>query len=134
HWPWYTLSVHVALPISGLRRQLTDICGKSDTSCLEDIPHLARDVGAGGNDLAVLFDGGFLKAIEIVEERLPFGLQALFLTQAGEFLGQRQSEERDKHMAADSGIGLMEDGTGIEARLGNPEQGLDLKQVTVADD
>src|SRR3546814_18170914 len=65
---------------------------------------------------------------------MPFGLQARFLTQAGEFLGQRQSEERDKHMAADSGIGLMEDGTGIEARLGNPEQGLELKQVTVADE
>ena len=37
-------------------------------------------------------------------------------------------------MAADSGIGLMEDGAGVEAGLGNPEQGLELKQVTVADD
>ena len=31
-------------------------------------------------------------------------------------------------MAADSGIGLMEDGTGIEARLGDAEQGLDLSK------
>jgi hypothetical protein len=36
-------------------------------------------VGTGGNDLSVLFDGGFLKTIEIVEERLPFGLEALVL-------------------------------------------------------
>lgn len=60
---------------SGSRRQFADIGRQRDAGCLEDIPHLARNVGAGGNDLAVLFDGGFLKAIEIVEERLPFGLK-----------------------------------------------------------
>lgn len=37
-------------------------------------------------------------------------------------------------MAADGGIALMENGTGVEAGLGDPEQGLDLKQVMVADD
>jgi hypothetical protein len=34
-------------------------------------------VGAGGDDLAVLFDRSLLEPVEIVEERLPFGLEAL---------------------------------------------------------
>ena len=59
-----------------MRRQLADVDRQRDTGGLEDIAHLARDVGAGGNDLAALFDGGLLQAIEIVEKRLPFGLEA----------------------------------------------------------
>ena len=36
-------------------------------------------------------------------------------------------------MAADRGIGLMEDRAGSEARLGHAEQGLHLEEITVAD-
>ena len=40
-------------------------------------------MGPGGDDLAVLFDGCLLEAVEIVEQRLPFGFEALGLAQAG---------------------------------------------------
>jgi hypothetical protein len=91
-------------------------------------------MGAGGDDLAILFDGRLLQTVEIVEERLPFGVQALFLAKAGQLLGKSEREERDEHMAADSGIGLVEDGPGVEAGVRDTEQGLHLQEVTVADD
>lgn len=78
-------------------------------------------MGPGGNDLAVLFDGGLLEAVEVVEQGLPCRRQPLGLTRAGQFLGQRQGQELAKHMTADRCIGLMEDWPGIEAGLGHAE-------------
>lgn len=69
------------------------LAGSAIPVALKTLPDLTRDVDGGGNDLAVLFGGGLLQAIEIIEERLPFGLETLVLAQAGEFLEQRQSLE-----------------------------------------
>ena len=46
-------------------------------------------MGTGGNDLAVLLDGGLLEAVEIVEQGLPLRFQPFCFAQAGQFLGQR---------------------------------------------
>ena len=64
----------------GLRRGLTGDVGRERDACgLEDVANLACYVRAGGDHLAVLFDRGLLEAVEIVEQRLPFGLEALVL-------------------------------------------------------
>ena len=85
-------------------------------------------MGAGGDDLAVLLDGGLLDSVEIIEQALPFGLEAPGLAQAGQFLGQNQGEEGAEDMAADGGIGLMEDRAGVEGGLGGAEQALGVCQ------
>ena len=92
-----------------------DACG------LEDVADIPADMGASDNDLAVLLDGGLLEAIEIVEERLPFGLDAFLLTHAHEMFRQGQGDKGAKYVAADGSVGLVEDGPGIEAGLGNME-------------
>lgn len=93
-----------------------------------------RRLAWDGNGLAVLFDCGLLEAIEIVEQRLRFRLEALGLAQAGQFLGQDEGEERTKHMPADGSVGLMEDRPDVKARLGGSEQGFNLEQIAIADD
>ena len=103
---------------SGLGCFLADVGRQRDARGLEYRAYHPCCRRADGDGFAVLFDSGFLKAIEIVEEWLPFRLEPLFLTQAGEFLCQRQGQERYKHMAADSSIGLVKDGAGVEARFG----------------
>jgi hypothetical protein len=54
-------------------RLLGDVVGQRDTCSLEDVSDLSGDVGAGGNGLAVLLDSRLLQAVEVIEERLPFG-------------------------------------------------------------
>ena len=71
---------------AGERRRLCrwllgDVGRERDAGGLKGGAHLACYVRAGGNDLAVLFDGGLLEAVEIVEQRLPFGLKALVMAQ-----------------------------------------------------
>lgn len=73
------------------------------------------------------------KLVEVIEERLPFGLEVLGLAQPGQFLGDGKCQERAENMAADGSIGLVEDRPGIEAGLGGAEHGLDLEQVAIAD-
>ena len=62
-----------------LRGLLCDVGREGYADSLEGASHVACDVRACGNDLAILFDGGLLEAVEIVEKRLPFGLEALVL-------------------------------------------------------
>ena len=42
-----------------------------------------------------------------------------------EFVAQHQREERAEDMPADGGIGLVEDGAGVEQALGGAEELLD---------
>ncbi len=124
---------HYILGLCGLCRLFAEVLGQRNANCPEHGSDLTRDTGPGGDGRAVLFDGRLLLAVEIIEERLPFGLEALGIVQAGQFLGQDEGEERTEHMPADGRVGLMEDRTRVEAFLGGTEQGLDLKQIPVAD-
>ncbi len=109
-----------------LCRLFVEVFGQRNTNCLEHGSDLTRDMGPGGDNLPVLFDGRLLETVEIVEERLPFGLEALGIAYTGQLLGQDEGEERTEHMPADGRVGLMEDRTRVEAFLGGTEQGLDL--------
>ena len=53
-----------------------DVVGQRDAGGLEDIADLAGDVGPRGDDLAALLDGCLLEPVEIVQQLLPFGLEA----------------------------------------------------------
>ena len=77
-----------------------DVCGERDAGGLEDAADHSGCRRPHGNGLAVLLDGRLLQAIEIIEERLPFGFEALFLASAHEFLGERQRQKRTKGMIA----------------------------------
>ena len=54
-----------------------EVLGQGDANRLEHRSDLTRDMGPGGDGLAVLLDGGLLEAIKIIEQWLPFGLQVL---------------------------------------------------------
>ncbi len=86
-------------------RLFCDVHRQCNTGSLEDISNLARSMGPGANELAVLLDGGLLEAIKIIEQRLPLRFQPFCFMQAGQFLGQREGQERAKHMTADRRIG-----------------------------
>ncbi len=91
---------------------------------MEHLPCLTRGWGAYGNDLAVLFDGGLLEAVEIVEQRLPFGLEALVLTQPCYFLGKREGKERDEHMWLSLNHALLLIGREAVGREASPSAGV----------
>ena len=74
---------------------------------LEDIADPAGDVGPRGDDLAALLDGCLLEAIEIVQQLLPFGLEAPGAAQAVQFLGEGQCQEGTENVAADRGVSLV---------------------------
>ena len=52
---------------------------QGDASGLEDAAYLPGDVCPCGDGLAILLDGHLLKAVEIIEQRLPLGLEAVYL-------------------------------------------------------
>ena len=60
-----------------------DVGWQGDTCGLEHRSDHAGSRCANGNNLAVFLDGGLLEAVEIVEERLPFGCQPFDLAQTG---------------------------------------------------
>ena len=45
-------------------------------------------MGSGRDALAILLDGRFLEAIEVAQERLPFGLEIFGLVQPQQFLAE----------------------------------------------
>ena len=59
---------------------------QGDTGGLKDGADLAGDGGAGGDALCVLVDGGFLEAVEIAQEPLPFDGEAGGPAAVGQFL------------------------------------------------
>ena len=95
-----------------------NVVGQSDAGGLEDIVDLAGDVGPRGDDLAALFDGCLLEPIEIVQQLLPFGLEAPGAAQAVQLLGEGQGQEGTENVAADRGVSLVKDRPG--RRAGGP--------------
>ena len=70
-----------------------DVGGQSNACGLEHGADHAGCRRTDSNGLAILFDGPLLQAIQIVQKRLPFGLDALFLAQPRQFLGEGQRKE-----------------------------------------
>jgi hypothetical protein len=91
--------------------------GQRDAGSLDDVADLSGSVGACGDDFAVLFDGGLLEAVEIVEEWLPLRLDVPGLAQAGQLLGECQPKEGAEDVAADGGIRLVVDRPRVKAGL-----------------
>ena len=79
---------------------VADSLWQSDACSLEDGSDLAFDGSADGDRLAILFDGGLLEAVEIPQQRLPFGGQAFGPAEPAQFLAEDEREERTKGMIA----------------------------------
>ncbi len=67
-----------------------------DGDSLENLPDLAGNVGAGGDALAVLFDGGLLQAVEIADQVTPFDDDAGSAATVRQFLLEHQGEKEQK--------------------------------------
>jgi hypothetical protein len=84
---------------------------------------------------AVLLDLDFAQVGEVVDDALPF---ERFLSAGGQavdqFLSQHERKEGNEDVAADGGVGLVEDGAGGEQCLGGLEGVLHRQEVAVAED
>ena len=72
------------------------------------------------------------EAIEVAQQLLPFRDQPGLAGEIVEMLLHRQGQERAEHVAADGGVGGMEDRPRAHDRLGPQEEVFDLEQVAVA--
>src|SRR5512144_3179428 len=69
--------------------------------------------GSEPRPAAVLFDLDLAQVGEVVEDALPFErLRAAHGEAVDQFLSQHEGEERAEHMAADGGVGPVEDRPG----------------------
>jgi hypothetical protein len=69
-----------------------------------------------------------LQPVEIAQQLLPFWHDARFMQQVVEMLLHREGQEGTEHMAADGGVGRMEDRPRAHDRLGAQEEIFDLQQ------
>src|SRR6516165_2227034 len=79
-------------------------------------------------------DAHFGETVEIAQEVLPFRDEAGLTQKIVEMLLHREREERAEDVAANGGVGGMEDRPGAHDRFGPTEEILDLKKVSVAQD
>src|SRR5271170_99326 len=91
------------------------------------------DVGAfekpvGGS----VVDAHLLQAVEIAQQLLPFRREAGLAGEVVEMLLHRQRQEGAEDMAADGGVGGMEDRPGAHDRLGSAEEILDKEKIAIA--
>ena len=97
--------------------------------------NLARDadgVASHHEGLAIVGNRVFGQRIQVAQNIVPLGPHASVVHAAKELVAQHQREERAEDMSADGGIGLMEDGAGVEKALGGAEYLLDHPQLLVA--
>ena len=93
-----------------------------------------RGVGAHQPVSAAMADAHFGKAVEVAREVLPFEREAGLAQEIVEMLLHRERQERAEDMAANGGVGGMEDRPGAHDRLGPAEEVLDLKEIAIAQD
>ena len=105
----------------GARRQ-------GDVGALEEIGDVWRGVGAHQPVGVAMADAHLLQAIEIAQQVLPFRREAGLARQVVEILLHRQRQEGAEDVAADGGVGGMEDRPRAHDRLGSAEQVFDLEQ------
>src|SRR5260370_40071681 len=88
--------------------------------------HVSGGRGAQDEALAILLGLDFLQAIELSDQRAPFGFHARGGEAVFERLAQHERQERAEHVAANGGVLLMINRSGVENGLGRSEDVLDF--------
>ena len=94
--------------------------------------HIWRGVGAHEPVGGSVVDAHLLQAVEIAHQLLPFRREAGLAGEVVEMLLHRQRQEGAEDMAADGGVGGMEDRPGAHDRLGSAEEILDKEKIAIA--
>ena len=94
--------------------------------------HVRRGVGAHEPVGGSVVDAHLLQSVEIAQQLLPFRREAGLADEIIEMLLHRQRQEGAEDVAADGGVGGMEDRPGAHDRLGPAEEVLDLEEIAVA--
>ena len=92
----------------------------------------ADGVAAHCEGLAIVGNRSFGQRIQVAQNVVPLGGHAGVVHATKEFVAQHQRQERAENMSADGGIGLVEDGAGVEQDLGGAEDLLDHPQLFIA--
>ncbi len=90
-------------------------------------------MGAGGDALAVLLDGGLLQEVEVADQVVPFDADAGGGASVGQFLLEDQREEGAEDVAADRGVAGVVDRSGAQLGLRPAEQVFHREQLPVAE-
>ena len=104
----------------GARRQ-------GDAGALEQPGHVGSGVRAHEPVGAAMADAHLGEAVEVAQEVLPFRNEAALAQEIVEMLLHRERQERAEDMAADGGVGGMEDRPGAHDRFGPAEEVFDLE-------
>src|SRR3954452_3421731 len=118
------------------RRRLAerpDARRQGEAQRLEDTSGGAGGLGGQFPALALLLDGGVLQPVEVAPHVIPLELQADLRAAIGQLLLQHQGEEGAEDVAADGGVGGVEDRSRVERGLGRAEHLLDPEQVSIAE-
>ena len=105
--------------------------GQPDADALCNLAGDADGVAAHREALPIVGNRRFGQRIQIAQDVIPLGAHASVVHATKELVAQHQREERAEDMPADGGIGLVEDGTGVEQALGGTEELLDHPQLFV---
>ena len=99
--------------------------GESYPQAVEDLAGDADGPAPHGESLALVSEDGFGECTEIAQHVIPLGLDPGLLHPAEQIPLEHECEEGAEDVAADGGIGAVEDGTGLEQVLGVAEEPLD---------
>jgi hypothetical protein len=113
------------LGLAGARRQ-------RDAGGFEQARRRGRSVSAHQPIGVAMADANLGEAAEVAQQIVPFRGQPGLARKIVEMLLRRQRQERAEHVAADGGVGGMEDRSRAHDRLGPHEEVFDLKTVAVA--
>src|SRR5580693_7006881 len=106
-------------------RRWTGLAGagrQGDMGAFEKPGHIWRGVGAHEPVGGSVVDAHLLQAVEIAQQLLPFRREAGLAGEVVEMLLHRQRQEGAEDVAADGGVGGMEDRSGAHDRLGPAEE------------
>ena len=106
--------------------------GQSDPDALGNLASNADGVAAHHEGLAIVGNRSIGQRIQIAQNVIPLCAHASVVHATKELVAQHQRQERAEYMSADCGIGLMEDGAGVEQALGGAEDLLDHPQLFIA--
>ena len=118
-------------------RRWTGLAGagrQGDVGAFEEPGHVRRGVGAHEPVGGSVVDAHLLQSVEIAQQFLPFRNEAGLAGEVVEMLLHRERQEGAEDVAADGGVGGMEDRAGAHNRLGSAEEVLDLEEIAVAQD
>src|SRR5271165_931275 len=102
---------------------------QGDMGAFEKLGHIWRGVGAHEPVGGSVMDAHPLQAVEIAQQLLPFRDEAGLAGEVVEVLLHRERQEGAEDVAADGGVGGMEDRPGAHDRLGSAEEILDKEKI-----